>query len=113
MDRVTQLEQLRLQLMHSTMPAKSYTMHVADGRRIKKHTLRFIAEEVLDTPLGPTNTVHYERVYRDASRKSDFWLAPEWGYLMVKTVHIEDAAPIELRLKTAKMAGQTLAANSP
>ena len=110
LDRMSQLEQLRLVLLGNLGPIDSFTMRVADGKRVKDSELVLVAEEVLETPLGPVDTLHFERLHDDDGRKSDIWLAPEWDYLMVKTVHIEDGDPVEMVLTKATLGGQPVTA---
>lgn len=111
LDRMSQLEQLRLSLLSQSEPVDSLTMRVADGKRVKDSELVLIGEEVLETPLGSIDTLHFERLHDDDQRKSDIWLAPQWDYLMVKTVHIEDGDPVELVLINATLGGQPVTAN--
>jgi hypothetical protein len=53
-------------------------------------------------------TLHYERLHDDAGRKSDIWLAPQWDYLMVRMVHIEDGDPVEMVLTGATLDGEVV-----
>jgi hypothetical protein len=112
LDRMSQLEQLRLSLLSEPEPVNSLTMRVADGKRVKDSELVLIAEEVLETPLGSIDTLHFERLHDDNERKSDIWLAPQWDYLMVKTVHIEDGDPVEMVLVSATLGGQPVTADT-
>lgn len=101
LDRMSQQEQLRLFLLNDPTPAEDIQIRVADAKRIKDYLLRYVAEEVLETPMGSLKTLHFERIHDDADRKSDIWVAPELDYLMVKTVHIEDDKPVEVTLTKA------------
>lgn len=105
LDRLSQQEQLRLHLLNAEDPRQDITVRIADGKRIKDYTLVFIGDEVLETPLGPVNTLHFERPHEDSDRESDIWIAPEWDYLMVKTIHVEDGKPVEILLSDASIAG--------
>ena len=113
LDRMSQLEQLRLILLSEGQPLARLTMRVADGKRVKDSELVLVAEEVVQTPLGPVDTLHFERLHDDDERKSDIWLAPEWDYLMVKTVHIEDGDPVEMVLTHATLGGQAVTSSEP
>jgi len=110
LDRINQLEQLRLSLLADAAPTDDLDMRVADGKRIKASQLVFVGEETLPTPLGPVHTLHFERLHDASDRRSDIWLAPAWDYLMVKTVHVEDGRPMTMELTDATLAGQPLAA---
>jgi hypothetical protein len=105
LDRMSQQEQLRLSLLNDSTPRGDLAVRVADGRKVKDYELEFVAEEKLDTPLGPLRTLRFERLHDDPERKSDIWVAPELDYLMVKTVHIEDGKPIEVILTGATIDG--------
>lgn len=111
LDRMSQQEQLRLSLLNDSTPNEDITIRVADGKRIKDYQLVFVGEETLSTPLGEVKTLHFERVHDDPDRKSDTWVAPGWDYMMVKTVHIEDGKPVEVNLRKAALAGQSLTAS--
>ncbi|MCB1848729.1 MAG: DUF3108 domain-containing protein, partial [Halieaceae bacterium] len=62
-------------------------------------------EEIVETPLGNVATLHFTRLHDSAERSSDIWVAPQWDYLMVKTVHVEDDKPVEMVLTSAAIAG--------
>lgn len=101
LDRMNQMEQLRLALLEDPDAARDITLRVADGKRVKDSHLILIGEEILQTPMGPVDTLHYERLHDNAQRKSDLWFAPDWDYLMVRTVHIEDGDAVEMMLTSA------------
>ena len=108
LDRMSQMEQLRLMLINDPTPKEDVVLRIADGKRIKDYQLVYLGEETLQTPMGPVDTLHFERLHDDADRKSDTWIAPSWDYLMVRTVHIEDGRPVEVNLVSADINGQTL-----
>ncbi|MFT6365794.1 MAG: hypothetical protein ACJAUG_003082 [Halioglobus sp.] len=104
-DRMTQQEQMRLRLMGEDTAPESVILTIADGKRIKNHQLQLVAKEKLETPMGMVDTVHYQRLHKDADRKSDIWLAPQWDYLMVKTLHVENGSPVEVDITNATIEG--------
>ncbi|WP_235964943.1 DUF3108 domain-containing protein [Sediminihaliea albiluteola] len=108
LDRMSQLEYMRLLLLNKPEHRDDLTIRVADGRRIKDYTLNFVGEETLETALGSVHTLHFERQHDDPERKSDFWVAPAWDYLLVKTVHIEDDKPVEVVLTGGSIDGISL-----
>lgn len=108
LDRMSQQEQLRLMLINDPTPKEDVVLRIADGKRIKDYQLVYRGEETLHTPMGPVDTLHFERLHDDADRKSDTWIAPDWDYLMVRTVHIEDGRPVEVNLVSADINGQAL-----
>ena len=111
LDRISQVVQLRLMLLANPDAARDVTLRVADRKRVKDSRLLLVGRETLQTPLGPIDTLHYQRLHDDAERKSDLWFAPQWDYLMVKTVHIESGDPVEMIITGATLDGQRLTAN--
>ena len=105
LDRMSQQEQLRLWLLNDPTPRDDVNFRVADGKRIKDYRFVYIGEEVIDTPMGKVATLNFERPHKDPDRKSYTWIAPEWDYLMVRTVHIEDGKPVEAVLMEAALDG--------
>ncbi len=105
LDRMSQQEQLRLFLLNDPTPKEDFTVPVADGKRIKQYDFIFVAEETIDTAMGPMETLHFRRVHDDEERKSDTWLAPELGYLVVKASHTEDDSPTNLVIINAEVEG--------
>ena len=92
---MSQQEQLRLLLLNDATPRDDIRLRVADGRKVKDYALRYNGEAILDTPMGPVVTLHFEREHDDPERRSAIWVAPEWDYLMVRTVHVVDTtAPV-------------------
>jgi hypothetical protein len=108
LDRMSQQEQIRLHLLNKATPEEDVVMTVIDGKRIKDYSLKFVAKEMLQTPLGEIETLHFERRHSKANRKSDSWVAPAWDYLMVKTTHIEDGELVEGVISTASIDGVQL-----
>lgn len=112
LDRLSQQEQLRLDLMSRDDPRQNISVRIADGKRVKDYELVYVGDETLETPLGPVNALHFERLHDDPDRESDIWFAPEWDYLMVKTVHIEDDKPVEVLLSDARIGGTQVVAST-
>ncbi|MFO7549818.1 MAG: DUF3108 domain-containing protein [Haliea sp.] len=112
LDRMSQQEQLRLHLMSKENPRENISVRIADGKRVKDYELVYVGDETLDTPLGAVSALHFERLHDDPDRESDIWFAPEWDYLMVKTVHIEDGKPVEVLLSHADIGGNPVVAAS-
>jgi hypothetical protein len=112
LDRMSQQEQLRLSLLNDETPRDNILFRVADGRKVKEYLLRYAGEEVLDTPMGQVLTLRFERDHDDPERRSAFWVAPAWDYLMVRTVHVEDGRTTEANLVSASIDGQPLRGGS-
>lgn len=111
LDRMSQQEHLRLILMNDPRPRDDLSIRVADGRKVKDYEIRYVGEEVIETPLGPVKTLHLERLHDDPERESDVWVAPAWDYLIVKTLHVEDGNEVEMMLTSATIDGQAVAAD--
>lgn len=108
LDRMSQQEQLRLTLLTADEPRQDLAIRIADGSRVKDYELVFVGDELVDTPLGQVNTLHFERLHDDPERASHIWLAPDWDYLMVRTLHVEDDKPVEITLTSGSIAGQPI-----
>jgi hypothetical protein len=110
LDRMSQQEQLRLFLLNDNTPREDINIRVADGKRVKDYRLVYVGEELVDTPAGSVNALHFERIHDDPDRKSDTWVAPAWGYLMVKTLHVEDGKPVEVLITGGTIDGKPISA---
>jgi Protein of unknown function (DUF3108) len=105
LDRLSQQEQLRLSLLNNKTPKEDAQFRVADGKRIKDYSFVYVGDEVIDTPMGPVNTMHFMRPHEEPDRKSDTWIAPAWNYMMVRTIHIEDNKPVKAQITSASIDG--------
>ena len=108
LDRMSQQEQLRLLLLNDPTPGEDFVVSVADKKRVKQYTFVYVGEELVKTPLGSVDTLHFRRIHDNPDRKSDTWVAPEWDYMMVKTIHIEDGKPIEGIITRLSIDGKNL-----
>lgn len=82
---------------------------VADGGRLKTYRFDVVGEEVIDTPVGKLNTVKVIRVREDSDRETSIWLAPDFGFLLVRLVQTEnDKDGLELLLESAEFDGETV-----
>jgi hypothetical protein len=111
LDRMSQQEQLRLSLLNDPTPGEDFVVSVADKKRVKEYTFVYVGEETLKTPLGTVDTLHFKRIHDDPDRKSDTWIAPEWEFMMVRTVHIEDGKPIEGMITELSLDGKKIVKN--
>ncbi|MEM8563482.1 MAG: DUF3108 domain-containing protein [Pseudomonadota bacterium] len=111
LDRMNQIEQLRLWLLNSADAGESRTIRVANGKRVKDTLWLFKGEEIQQTPMGDIATVRFERVHNKAERRSVIWLAPEWDYLLVKMSHTEGDTPVEMLLNSVTFAQEPESVN--
>lgn len=105
LDRMSQQEQMRLNLLQHASEPREMDFTVADGRKVKDYTLALIGSERLQTPMGEIDTLQYERLRENDERLSQLWVAPDWDYLVVKTLHIEDGRSVEANLISAEIDG--------
>lgn len=105
LDRMSQQEQMRLNLLRQADAPREMMFTVADGRKVKDYTLALIGPERLQTPMGDIDTLLYERQRDTDERLSQLWVAPDWDYLVVKTLHIEEGKSVEANLISAEIDG--------
>ena len=106
LDRMSQQEQMRLNLLAQDEAMQEMKFKVADGRRVRNYTLTLLGQERLQTPVGEIDTLLYKHQRQDSERLSQLWIAPDWDYLAVKILHIEDGKTIEAHLISAEINGQ-------
>ena len=76
LDRLSQQEQMRLKLLLAETPPARISLSIVDGPRIKLKHFDLIETEVLETPVGAMETVHYRLIHDEPDeRSSDTWLA--------------------------------------
>lgn len=108
LDRMSQQEQLRLSLLNDPTPREDMRFRVADGRKVKEYRLIYQGEERLETPMGWVDALHFERDHDDPERRSAVWIAPDWDYLMVRTVHVDDGKTTQADLISASIDGSAV-----
>ena len=106
LDRLSQQEQMRLQLLRADSPPERISLSIVDGPRIKLKHFDLVEAGPLETEVGTLNTVHYTLRHDDPSeRSSDAWLATDHDFLMVLTEHTEDGSKTVIRLQSATIEG--------
>ncbi|MER2492062.1 DUF3108 domain-containing protein [Catenovulum sediminis] len=82
-DEVSYQLQLKLDLAAGKTEMSYYLVN--HKKRDKLYVFKVVAEEVLEVPAGKINTVKLQRIREDDSdRLTEFWLAPDLGYLLVR-----------------------------
>jgi len=106
LDMITHRLQLRRDL-NAGLTEFSYP--VISRGKLKQYAYRVVANEVLETAIGPLATVKVERVI-DADSKSQFtaWLARDWDYLIVKLEQKKNGDSHQLELRNAVINNQTV-----
>ena len=106
LDMITHRLQLRRDL-NAGLTEFSYP--VISRGKLKQYAYRVVANEVLETAIGPLATVKVERVV-DADSKSRFtaWLAKDWEHLIVKLEQKKNGDSHQLELRSAVINNQTV-----
>jgi hypothetical protein len=81
----------RISMMYQFMNQKkfgeSFAVPMADRRKIETFTYRLVEEVKITTPIGPFDTLHYERVLNDPKdTRADVWLAKDRFNFPVRVV---------------------------
>ncbi|MBR9907887.1 MAG: DUF3108 domain-containing protein [Gammaproteobacteria bacterium] len=89
MDEAANVEQLRLDVQNQAQTDFVYNVIDEKGQADE---LRFqrVGEEVLTLPYGEITAVKVARVRENSRRETDYWFAPELGYVLVKMAQRED-----------------------
>lgn len=103
-DKITQFFQLREDLKRGKQ-ALHYT--IIEPKKTKQWQIRILGSERLNTPLGVLETVKLEHVSDSQQRRTQFWLAKDLDYLMVRLVQIRKGR------KTAEVLIQKCSTFSP
>jgi hypothetical protein len=92
----------RLQLRRDLNTGKQvFTYPVFSRGKLKQYNYRVVSEQILETAIGPLNTVKVERVIDDVSKTVTVWLATDWDYLIVKLEQSKGKDGHYLELQTA------------
>lgn len=89
MDEAANVEQLRLDVQN---PARNEFRYQVIDEKGQPDELNFrrVGEEVLNLPYGEVNAIKVERVRENSKRETDYWFAPELGFVLVKMAQRED-----------------------
>ena len=110
LDRFSLQEQWRLTLLRADTPPALVALSVVDGDRVKPKQFELVETVVIDTAVGPLNTLHYrERRDDPEKRQSDTWLAADHTFLMVRTEHVEDGSKTVMQLVSGVIGDQPIA----
>jgi hypothetical protein len=87
---------------HQNLPWPELAYQVADGGKLKTYQFSVVGLESVTTPVGKFNALRVSRVRQDSDRVTDFWLAVEYDFMLVRFVQKkEDRGGFELMLKKA------------
>ncbi|WP_051986257.1 DUF3108 domain-containing protein [Pseudidiomarina salinarum] len=102
-DEASMLEQLRYDLQASD--ATEFNYRVIEGDAEEDH-LKYarLQQETLKLPYGEIDAIKVVRVRENSSRETDYWFAPQLGYVLVKMQQREDGDEVAtLLLDTAEV----------
>lgn len=85
-DELTAVLAIREQLLAGN---SDIAFTVLDRSRLETWRFRVLDEEVLHTDLGDFASVHVERVRENSERRTEFWMATDYDYLVLKLVQEE------------------------
>lgn len=87
-DKISYQLQLAIDVASGKTPLK---YHVADGKKIRVYEFEITGEEIINTPMGPVETIKVQRVRgQGAERTTNIWFAPQWNYTLVKLIQKEE-----------------------
>jgi hypothetical protein len=101
----------RLQLRRDLNAGKEvFSYPVISRGKLKQYDYRLVSEQILQTAIGPLNTVKVERVIDDVEKTVSVWLATDWDYLIVKLQQSKGKDGHHLELKDAVINNKTITA---
>lgn len=65
-------------------PLSHLQFHITNGKKLTPYNYLFEGETLVETKMGPLNTIHIARENADQDEKTDLWLAVDYQYLPVK-----------------------------
>ena len=106
LDMITHRLQLRRDL---NAGRRAFSYPVISRGKLKQYDYRVVANEVLETAIGPLATVKVERVVEaDSNSQFTAWLARDWEHLIVKLEQKKNGDSHQLELRSAVVNNQTV-----
>jgi hypothetical protein len=94
----------KLQLRRDLQSGKEILSYPVISRgKLKQYVYQVIANEVLETAIGPLNTVKVQRVREDSKRQTIIWLATDWDYLAVRLEQKENGDSHQMKILNGKI----------
>lgn len=92
----------RLQLRRDLSAGERvFSYPVISRGKLKQYQYKVVSEQILDTAIGPLNTVKVVRVTDDDNKKVSVWLATDWDYLIVQLKQSEGKDGHQLKIRDA------------
>jgi hypothetical protein len=107
LDIITQRLQLRLDLQAGK---EHFSYPVISRGKLKLYDYEIVSYGILDTAIGPLNTVRVQRIRKDNKRQTKIWFATDWDYLAVKLELIKDGDSHEMNIINGQVGSQPVRA---
>jgi len=107
LDIITQRLQLRLDLQAGK---EHFSYPVISRGKLKLYDYEIVSYGILDTAIGPLNTVQVQRIRQDNKRQTKMWFATDWDYLAVKLELIKDGDSHEMNIISGQVGSQPVRA---
>ncbi len=91
-DEVSYQLQMKLDLAAGKTEMKYYL--IDHKKRDKLYHFKVVNNETIEVPAGKINTVKLQRIRKDSDRLTEFWLAPDLGYLLVRIRQERDGSEV-------------------
>lgn len=90
------------------LTGKTFSYPVFSRGKIREYQFEILASEETATGVGVIPTLKLQRVRADGKRKTVFWVAPAWNFLIVKIQQQEDGEQYEMVLEQATINDQAV-----
>ncbi len=108
-DMLSHQLQFRLQLLCDEDPRETYSFPLIKKKRERTYSYKLEGEELLKTPLGDLNTLHFVKQERKPGRTMEIWLAKDWDFLIAKLRYQEDGdSSHQLSIKKGTLGNQKI-----
>ncbi|MCU4674693.1 DUF3108 domain-containing protein [Catenovulum sp. 2E275] len=91
-DEISYQLQMKMDLAAGKTEMKYYL--IDHKKRDKLYHFKVVAEEIIEVPAGKINTVKLQRIRPGDDRLTEFWLAPDLGYLLVRIRQERDGSEV-------------------
>lgn len=100
----------QLQLQYDLLQQKNeVTYHIADRNKIKHYAFEIVGQEIVDTAVGPLQTIKVKVIRENPDRVTWLWMAVDWHNLLTRMEqHEKGKKEFELQLTDAVVGGKTV-----
>lgn len=91
-DEISYQLQMKLDLAAGKTEMKYYL--IDHKKRDKLYHFKVVANETIEVPAGKIETVKLQRIRKNSDRLTEFWLAPDLGYLLVRIRQERDGSEV-------------------